>query len=180
MWLALACTCLAYTQLFVGALLRHVPATASAASFRGHALTHVMLACILAVAVGSLAIWTRRMPSFGWAGRPAKLLVALVLVQLALGAGTWLMKFAAPAWLATAVGGFRFAIPAGSGLRAAIITGHVATGSLIVATACVTFLRAGRLAVEVRSTPFFENQLNLAKVYNEALMPSGSGVEAAR
>jgi cytochrome c oxidase assembly protein subunit 15 len=78
--------------------------------------------------------------------RPAAALVLLIVVEIALGAGTWVLKYGWPAWL----GDFGFAaaytVVEGSRLQAWITTAHVATGSLILAGSLLVALRSLRFA----------------------------------
>ena len=78
--------------------------------------------------------------------RPAGLLVLLVLVfaQLGLGFATWISNYALPwpnltQWLA------QYTIQAKGFAESLIVTGHQATGSLIIALATVLYCSVARL-----------------------------------
>lgn len=151
---------LVYGQLVLGALLRHVPVAARPELFRATLVVHLLLAA--AVLGGSVHLaWRLRASS----GRPASGLVgglAVLLVgwQMILGAGTYVAKYAFPAWL----GGFRFAagyvVMERSLTQSLVTTAHVANGSLIlfVAVVLATHLTrelwaVRRLAGDVRAAP---------------------------
>jgi heme A synthase len=70
-------------------------------------------------------------------------LVGLLVVQVALGAATWVVKYAVPAW-ATGWVPSNFANQAGSWLQTNIVTGHVAIGSLLLGTSVAIALLALR------------------------------------
>jgi cytochrome c oxidase assembly protein subunit 15 len=142
--LAAATALVAYLQLVVGAQLRHVPVTAEPDVFRSAVHLHLTLAAVVLVHVGWLAIATCRGERDTWLTRPVLGLLGLVVLQLCLGAATWLVKFGPPLWLREAAGEWDYVVPAASRLQAIIVTGHVATGSLVVALAAVACLRHGR------------------------------------
>ena len=142
---------LAYGQLVLGALLRHVPVTARPELFRAALAMHLLVAAALFAAATSLA-WSgravdQRRPwgmSWGW------LIALLVAVQVLLGAFTYVAKYAFPAWL----GGFRFAagyvVAERSLAQSLVTTAHVANGSLILFLAVVMAARLARLRWEAR------------------------------
>jgi cytochrome c oxidase assembly protein subunit 15 len=131
-------------QLVVGALVRHVPVTSSAGFFRGVVLLHMVLAGILVAQAFLLdyqILFKQQRLASRWVGG---LLLGLILVQVALGLMTYVLKYSYPEWM----GSFQFA--AGhvtyekSALQALVATGHVANGSLILATAVILSLQASR------------------------------------
>lgn len=151
----LATAVLAYMQLVFGALLRHVPVDAGPQWFRIAVMFHVLTALLIAGHVFSSAYRTLRTQRDAWITRPTTLLVLLVGLQLMLGAGTWVLKYSWPA----AVAGYDFAagftVTANSFLQSLVVTGHVAVGSLILATAVVLAVRtAGGLKWETANAPF--------------------------
>lgn len=178
--LAVATTALAYLQLVLGSALRHMPVGATPRDFRAAALFHVLIAVALMIQVTLLVARVVRSARAERAlVRPATGLFVCMLLQIALGLGTWIVKYGWPVWLG---GGVRLAgffrsfprpsfIPAeyfesltallglmdGSGvvqaesrLQAHVTTAHVAIGSLILALTVVIALRSLRL---VRGTP---------------------------
>jgi hypothetical protein len=69
----------------------------------------------------------------------------LLVVQLTLGAATWVVKFAAPSWAPAWVVASRASIHDGGWLQTHVITAHVAVGSLLLATSLALALYAYRL-----------------------------------
>jgi cytochrome c oxidase assembly protein subunit 15 len=79
-------------------------------------------------------------------------LVLLVLVQVALGIGTWLVNYALPwpemnAWLA------RYTIEAKGYAESMVVTAHVATGSLIICFSTVATFAAWRTQAQAATRP---------------------------
>jgi hypothetical protein len=72
-------------------------------------------------------------------------LVALVLIQLTLGAATWLVKFSVPAWATEIITPGSIAVEEGGWLQTHVITAHVALGSLLLVTSVAIALYALRL-----------------------------------
>jgi cytochrome c oxidase assembly protein subunit 15 len=145
--LALVTTFLAYCQLVVGAQLRHLPAGAGPGEFRLALFFHLALAAVILLHAGLLAAQVaRNVRGERWLVRPAFGLALAVLVQIALGAGTWVTKYGWPAWM----NGFDFAAgyvsTAEAPLQTLSATAHVAIGSLVLATSLLLALRAARLA----------------------------------
>jgi len=156
-WTAWGVAGLAYGQLVLGAILRHVPVTARPELFRAALAMHLLLAAALWVAVVHLGWRLQRSERRRLGHRGTWLLVLLVTLQMALGAGTYVAKYAFPAWL----GGFYFAaayvVREKSLAQSLVTTAHVANGSLILFLAVVLAMRltrqrwaAPRLAAEMR------------------------------
>ena len=78
--------------------------------------------------------------------RPATGLLLLILVQIGLGAGTWVTKYGWPAWFADYGFAAGYTVVADSREQAWITTAHVAAGSLILATSLLLALRSVRFA----------------------------------
>ena len=136
---------LAYVQLVFGAMLRHVPVDAGPQWFRIAVLFHVLTALLIAGHVFASTWKMLRQHHDTWLTRPTTALVLLVGLQLMLGVGTWVLKYSWPAALA----GYEFAagytVTANSLLQSLVVTGHVAVGSLILATAVVLAARTARV-----------------------------------
>jgi cytochrome c oxidase assembly protein subunit 15 len=150
--LAAATGLIAYLQLAVGAQLRHMPATAEPGAFRAAVHLHLFLAGAVLLHAAWLAAASRRFKGDRQLAAPARLLFALVVLQVCFGAATWIVKFSMPRWASQALGEWDFAVLAASRLQSLIVTAHVATGSLIVGVAVLATLRfgrAGRVAGEV-------------------------------
>jgi cytochrome c oxidase assembly protein subunit 15 len=141
-----AVTCiLVYLQIMLGAVVRHVPVVAEPGTYALAVRFHLFLAAVVTLHVALLA-WRvlrreNRVPPLRGL---AMWLVALLCVQLALGAGTWVVKFSVPSWAAgwVSTGG---PIQDGGWLQTHVITAHVAVGSLLFATSLALALYAHRL-----------------------------------
>ncbi len=144
--LALVTCILIYLQIVVGAVLRHVPVAAEPGAFALAVRFHLFLAAIVTLHVALLAwlVLSRARAIKPLAGL-ATLLVALIAAQLALGAGTWLVKFSVPVWASDWISTGSVAVQDGGWLQTHIITAHVAAGSLLLATSLALALYAQRL-----------------------------------
>ncbi len=136
---------LAYVQLVLGAVLRHVPLMASPQVFRIALLFHLVIAAVLIVQLMLTARLAWRAGSQQTGLRSlGSLLPMLVLVQVALGVATYVAKYSWPAWM----GEFQFAaayvIEEKSLSQSLVTTAHVATGSLILFVAVLLATRATR------------------------------------
>lgn len=144
--LAAITTFLAYAQLVLGAQLRHLPSGTQPGEFRLTLMFHLGIAIALVVHIASLGVRAARPATDRWLSRPIFGLCVLITLQVVLGCGTWITKYGWPAWM----GGYGFAAgyvtTAESTHQAAIVTSHVAIGSLILATSLLVALRAARLA----------------------------------
>jgi cytochrome c oxidase assembly protein subunit 15 len=78
--------------------------------------------------------------------RPAAILLALIAVEIGLGAGTWVTRYGWPSWLGDFAFAAGYTVVEGSRPQAWITTAHVATGSLILAASLLVALRSLRLA----------------------------------
>jgi heme a synthase len=143
---AVVTSVLVYLQILLGAVVRHVPVAADPTKFVHAVRFHLFLAAVLTLHIAILA-WlvirhARNTPPLCGL---ASILAGLVLVQLALGAGTWVVKFAAPTWAPAWVSAGRAAIQDGGWLQTHVITAHVAVGSLLLATSLAIAIYALRL-----------------------------------
>jgi cytochrome c oxidase assembly protein subunit 15 len=140
-------TLIAYGQLVLGAQLRHTGAAVAPATFRAFVMFHLLGAAILLLSTLYLAVIVRAGSNFDrWLRVPATWLAALVMLQVALGGGAWVVNFGWPTWLIDYPWAARWVINAQGHLQANITTAHVALGSLILGTAAMIALRAFRLA----------------------------------
>lgn len=141
-----------YLQLILGANLRHVAVDASPTVFRVTVLFHLLFAGVVAfTAVGLLwTVWRQKSirRHLVW---PALAICLLVVAQIALGGGTWIVKYAWPAWAADLGWGATHVVQANSLSQSLTVTSHVAVGSLILATATLIAVRSFRL---VPARPF--------------------------
>lgn len=144
--LAVTTAGLVLLQIAVGAHLRHLPIDFSPAMFRGVVFFHLILAAALLVHVVLLAVRVfRRHRQTAALARPALALVVLILMQLALGSGTWVVNYAWPSWMQGFAFTANFTLQAGGFWQAIVVTGHQAMGSLILAFTVVLALRSLRL-----------------------------------
>lgn len=142
--LAIVCACLAYSQLVVGAVVRHSPhmtGELTATIFQVAVYFHVLLAMLIVGHVLLLAwrCFRSRLQRLG-----GVCLLALVGVQFLLGLGTWLVKYGMPRWATSWLGEMSFVNREADSVQAVIITSHVAVGSLILVVAVAIALRLGR------------------------------------
>lgn len=135
-----------YLQLVIGAQLRHVSVMASPNAFRVAVLFHLVVAAVVLFHVFQLlTVVLSDYRSAAALRCPAIVLSCLIVMQLALGAGTWVVKYGWPEFMAQ----FQFAaahtVHAKSMLQALVVTAHVATGSLILGFTVALFARSIRL-----------------------------------
>ena len=148
--LATTTAAIVYVQLLLGSQLRHVQVTADATIFRIAVWFHLLVAAALVGHIVMLWVRARRETTDGWLRRPAHLLLALVGAQIGLGCGAWVVNYGWPAWLADYSWAAGYVIRRESFWQATVTTGHVATGSLILAVSVVLALRAWEQASGVR------------------------------
>jgi cytochrome c oxidase assembly protein subunit 15 len=142
----IATVVLAYVQLVFGALLRHVPVDAGPNWFRIAVIFHVFTALVIAGHVLGFGIKTLRKQSNRWITSPTSVLMALVGLQLVLGASTWVLKYSWPSALAQFDFAAGYTVTANSLVQSMVTTAHVAIGSSILAISTVLAVRMGRLA----------------------------------
>jgi cytochrome c oxidase assembly protein subunit 15 len=135
-------TCLAvFAQLGLGAMLRHMPVGAEPSTFATVAQFHVGLALLLVLDVAALSwfavLCLRRVPLLR---NLVFLLALLTTIQLGLGIGTWAVKYSIARWVGDIPWLASYTIEAGSWLQTHIVTGHVAVGSLMLATSVALVL----------------------------------------
>jgi cytochrome c oxidase assembly protein subunit 15 len=141
----------AYVQLVAGAQLRHLDAAVGPTTFRWLIGFHVAGAVVVTALVGLLA-WVN-----GGTASPARrwswLLAGLVVCQVLLGCGAWVMSWGLPSGLLPDAWRFSEAIQARSAAGATVVTGHVVLGMLILGGAVVLWLVGGglRAAPQTRS-----------------------------
>jgi cytochrome c oxidase assembly protein subunit 15 len=134
-----------YVQLVAGAQLRHLDASVEPATFRWLVAFH-LLGAVAVAACAAAACWSTL--SAGRAGPRRWSLAILLLVgcQIALGCGAWIVNWGLPsAWLPES---WRLseAMVARTAWGAAVVTGHVVLGMLILGAAVVLTIAAGGLA----------------------------------
>ena len=143
---AILVTALAYIQLLVGAQLRHVAVSASPGTFRVMVFFHLVIAAVVLVcAIALVAQVLRQHRRERVFTQPAAWLAVLVLVQIALGGASWIVKYGTPAFLGEYQWAAAYTVSADSLWQAYIVTAHVAVGSLIIGTSLLVALRSLRL-----------------------------------
>ncbi len=153
-WLAIGLTLSAVMQLVLGAQLRHIQPWTKPASFVALVHLHLTFAAIvtlfvLGVAAASRSRSNRQLSGIGW---PILTLLVLLVVQIALGGGTWIANYALP-WIDTLPELARYTIATKGYWESWIVTGHQATGSLIIAAALILTLRIWRRPLNFRQEP---------------------------
>jgi heme a synthase len=142
--LAAITAALAYLQLVLGALVRHSPfmlGDRAALIFKVAVYFHVLMA----VAVTFHVLWLAVRLGRERMSRGAALgLAGLIAAQVALGLGSWVVKYGMPAWATQIMGETGHFNRESDFASAAILAGHGAVGSLIVALAAVIALEMGR------------------------------------
>jgi cytochrome c oxidase assembly protein subunit 15 len=136
-------TAFIYVQVVFGAILRHTGTRLEA---------HLVLGALVAihVIVLNMYVW-RNLFEQGALVRPIMLLSGLLIVQLSLGLGAYLVKYTAMAALVTPLA------------RVSLMTIHLAVGSLMLATSLVLTLRTYRLGTA--STPMIARTLLSEQVW---------------
>ena len=137
---------LAYLQIVLGAVLRHVPVDAQPGAFLLAVKFHLFLAGILTLHIVLLVgfVLSRALHSRPL-GRLAGILIGLVVLQLVLGAATWIVKYSVPYWATGWISNSAVVIRDGGWLQTHVITAHVAIGSALFGTTVAIALYAHRL-----------------------------------
>jgi heme a synthase len=144
--LAIVTAVLAYLQILLGAVLRHVPIAAEPETFAVALKFHLFMAAALTLHIVWLAwLVLRRLRTSKPLGGLAMMLIGLIVAQLSLGAGTWIVKFAVPEWAPAWISTGGAAIQDGGWLQTHVITAHVAVGSLLLGTSVALALYVNRL-----------------------------------
>ncbi|MBW8883730.1 MAG: COX15/CtaA family protein [Planctomycetia bacterium] len=137
---------LAYFQLVLGAVVRHIPLASAPGVFRVTLILHLVVAAAVSVHVLAHAARSWRLPREARGLRAfASLLSLLVVLQILLGGATYVAKYAFPAWLSDFSLAANFVVQERGLAQSLITTAHVANGSLILFVAVVAAMRATRL-----------------------------------
>ncbi len=144
--LAVAMALLAFLQIVLGAVVRHVPVDAQPGTFMLAANSHLFLAVVLTLHILLLsALVLFKLRHTRPINRLAAALLLLVCCQLLLGLATWMEKFGTPTWAAGWMSTHSAPVREGGWLQTHVITAHVATGSLLLVTAVALALYSNRL-----------------------------------
>jgi cytochrome c oxidase assembly protein subunit 15 len=132
-----------YVQLVAGAQLRHLDSSIDPITFRWLVAFHIAgavvvagLSTLLAVVNGTLPSATRR---WSW------LIAGLVVCQILLGCGAWVVSWGLPSGLLPASWQLTEPLRARSTSGALVVTGHVLLGMLILGASVVLWIIDGGL-----------------------------------
>ena len=131
----------AYLQLVAGAQLRHADATLAPSTFRWMVAIHLAGAAAVTV-LSALTVIAWQPHESRLARRWSLAILAMVMGQLLLGGGAWMFTWGMPSWLQDAWAPAE-AVLARSPRGAAVITGHVILGMMILGAAVVLALEWG-------------------------------------
>lgn len=127
---------IAFVQIMLGSILRHIPVGMEPGTFRAAVIFHLFTAILVAASAMALLVRTSfdpaRCPTL-W--RLSLMSVALIGIQIILGLATWVMKYGWPTFLPGRTLYPNLLVEWESWLQSFIVTGHVAVGSLILALA---------------------------------------------
>lgn len=134
-----------YSQVILGARVRHVLPDAAPSEFTTTVAQHVSIACLLWI-LSLVGFYRFRRCGDLTLSQPILALLVSVTLQIALGVGTWVVNYGWPGILGAK---FIQSIPGATGylIRAKgfwdsiIVTAHVAVGSLILAVSVMVLLR---------------------------------------
>lgn len=124
---------LSIVQLFVGAQLRHAQPTWSPSTFTSMVHTHLLLATVISIFVLAVS-WLVRMRAYRSVDGlriPANSLFVVLLAQVTLGLATWIANYATP-WIEMTPWLARYTLQGKGFWESLIVTGHQATGSLLI------------------------------------------------
>ena len=134
---------LSYTQLVLGAQVRHVQPMTTPRMFTLLVALHITCAFVLWTLTPILWLLVRRCGDLTLS-RPSGWLIWFVGVQILLGTGTWIVNYGWPSVLAFLPIGEDFLVQSKGFIDSIIVTAHVAFGSLILATGAVVLLQVFR------------------------------------
>ena len=123
-----------------------MPVGASPQTFRVAVCLHVACAVLLMILVLVLCMNVWRLPA-STNSRPTRLaasLAGLTALEIALGLGTWVVRFGWPAWLGEYGIAAAYTVRAASLVQVHMVTAHVAVGSLVFVTSTALTLTAFR------------------------------------
>ncbi|MEM9643741.1 MAG: COX15/CtaA family protein [Planctomycetota bacterium] len=142
-WMAGFLVVLSFAQLVMGAMLRHASPTTRPSWFAMIVASHILVAFLLWLAT-VLVWWRIRRCGDLTLSRPSGALVPLVGLQICLGLGTWIVNYGYATFLKWMPGSAGYLVQAKGFVESFIVTGHVATGSLILAAATFLLVRVLR------------------------------------
>jgi len=130
-----------YTQIVIGAQLRHLPPTLSPQWAFFWTIVHLIFAGLIGVALGIVwwREWREHLSKLLW----LKILGAIYAVQLTLGLFTWVVNYNFPIWFLNYFLAISYTVVQGGAAQALVTTAHTATGSLLLAAGVACWLTAG-------------------------------------
>ena len=137
---------MSFCQLVIGAFLRHIAVDARPSVYTGLVAMHVRTALLLFI--GTFTQWiVAQFKRFKGTGIRSSInfLMLLVVVQIMLGVGTWVVKFGWPVWFSELGFAATFVVGEKTFIQMNLITAHVAVGSLILAAWTFHMLRCRRV-----------------------------------
>jgi cytochrome c oxidase assembly protein subunit 15 len=144
--LALVLAIAIYIQIIAGAQLRHLTPHEHTFWFALWIWIHVIVAGLLLLGCVWIGIRLGRRGHDPRIVRRARLLAGLMLLQLVLGAATWLTNYGVPLWFSEYVWEFQYTVVAGGAWQAVLTTAHVAVASLLLVTAISLTLWSSRVS----------------------------------
>jgi cytochrome c oxidase assembly protein subunit 15 len=143
--LSIAILATSIVQLILGAQLRHALPDLKPSSFMSLVHLHLTFAGLLVCLILALAwkVRTRPYANHRSLRSPSNFLLLVLVLQVALGIGTWLVNYALP-WSDLHPVLAQYAIQAKGFWESMVVTAHQATGSLIIAMSVWMVCRVSR------------------------------------
>ena len=131
--LAILLLILSIGQLFVGAHLRHTQPTWLPLFFMAIVHTHLLMASLITIVIFAISLFVRIGPNRQVLELklPANMLMFIVIAQVALGLATWVANYATP-WVELTPWLARYTVQGKGFWESMIVTGHQASGSLLI------------------------------------------------
>ncbi|MBM4001676.1 MAG: cytochrome oxidase assembly protein [Planctomycetes bacterium] len=169
---------LTYLQLILGASMRHLTSQISPDFFRILVIFHLINALAIAAHIAVLRVRiAANFPRVLGLLLPVRGVLYLVSVQLALGVGTWVVKYGWPEWVSNWDFAAGYLIAAKSHSQSMTVTAHVAIGSLILAASVLLLAQTARRFLPTGASP---SRPYSADRRDGANRPSGLAMEAVR
>lgn len=164
---------LTIVQLFVGAHLRHSQANWRPVFFMSLVHTHLLMASLISLLIfltGAM-VWSRVREDRYQLTFPAVMLMLVVAVQVLLGFATWIANYAMP-WVELTPWLARYTVQGKGYWESLIVTGHQATGSLLIVFSLWLVCRVYRRDVNTNSqTNLNSDKTTIAEVVPKASVP---------
>jgi cytochrome c oxidase assembly protein subunit 15 len=146
-------------QLVFGAFVRHVDVESSPAHFRGVVYFHLVTAGLIVLLAG-VVLYRAQGPAVPLHMKYAAMLLAgLVVLQIALGVGSWVVRYSWPDFMERFAFAAQHVSEVNSLWGSIVRTAHVANGSALLAVAGYLTLHGYRLTPRERSLQLPTQQL---------------------